>query len=104
MRMTTVSSGRITTQALTSGEPSAARTTVGPPKGISRPSARPGPTAAEPMTKARRLVEGLGFIAAPSNRGRGGGALAHPLDGAPAPTILQRAARLPRAPLPLLRA
>ena len=33
MRMTTVSSGRITTQALTSGEPSAARTTSGPPNG-----------------------------------------------------------------------
>ena len=30
MRMTTVSSGRITTQALISGEPSAARTTSGP--------------------------------------------------------------------------
>ena len=28
MRMTTVSSGRITTQALTSGEPSCARTTL----------------------------------------------------------------------------
>ena len=32
-RITTVSSGRITTQALISGEPSAARTTVGPPNG-----------------------------------------------------------------------
>ncbi len=55
MRITTVSSGRITTQTLTSGEPSAARTTVGPPKGRSRPIARPAPTAAVPMTKARRL-------------------------------------------------
>src|SRR5258708_6220151 len=54
MRMTTVSSGRTTTQALTSGEPSAARTMVGPPKGISRPIARPVPIAAVPMTKARR--------------------------------------------------
>src|ERR1700760_3062479 len=54
-RITTVSSGRITTQALTSGEPSAARTIVGPPKGMSRPSARPAPTAAVPMTKERRL-------------------------------------------------
>ena len=33
MRITTVSSGRITTQALTSGEPSAARTTVGSAEG-----------------------------------------------------------------------
>src|SRR5216684_101715 len=58
-RMTTVSSGRITTQALTSGEPSAARTTVAPPKGISRPRARPAPTAAVPITKARRLSLGM---------------------------------------------
>src|SRR5215207_8883543 len=55
MRMTVVSSGRITTQTLTSGEPSAARTTVGPPKGRSRPIARPAPAAAVPITKARRL-------------------------------------------------
>src|SRR5258708_1081115 len=54
MRMTTVSSGRTTTQALTSEDPSAARATVGPPKGISRPSARPVPTAAVPMAKVRR--------------------------------------------------
>src|SRR3954471_10196916 len=67
MRITTVSSGRITTQALTSGEPSAARTTVGPPKGMSRPSARPVPTTeAVPMTKARRLSAGIWFMAAPS--------------------------------------
>ena len=65
MRITTVSSGRITTQAFTSGEPSAARTTVGPPKGISRPSARPEPTAALPMTKARRLSVGIWFMAEP---------------------------------------
>ena len=55
MRMTVVSSGRITTQTLISGEPSAARTTVGPPVGRSNPMARPAPTAAEPMTKERRL-------------------------------------------------
>src|SRR6266576_371308 len=71
IRMTTVSSGRITTQALTSGEPSAARTTVGPPKGISRPSERPAPTAAVPMTKARRLSVGIWFMAA-SSRARCG--------------------------------
>ena len=53
--MTVVSSGRITTQTLTSGEPSAARTTVGPPAGRSKPIARPAPAAAVPMTKERRL-------------------------------------------------
>src|SRR3954466_6749519 len=58
MRITTVSSGLTTTQALTSGEPSAARTTAGPPKGRSRPIARPAPTAAVPTTKARRLILG----------------------------------------------
>src|SRR5216683_3417072 len=87
MRMTTVSSGRITTQALTSGEPSAARTTVGPPKGMSRPSARPVPTAAVPMTKVRRLSVGTWFMAASSNvRGRVD-CLAHLLEGAAAANI-----------------
>src|SRR6202048_5013872 len=68
MRITTVSSGRITTQALISGEPSAARTTVGPPKGMSRPSARPAPAVAVPITKARRLSLGMmcWFMVAPS--------------------------------------
>src|ERR1700682_2679710 len=73
MRMTTVSSGRITTQALTSGEPSAARTTVGPPKGRPGPWRRPAPAAALPMTKARRLSLGVTclFMAVPSGvRGR----------------------------------
>src|SRR5450759_3530727 len=87
IRMTTVSSGRITTQALTSGEPSAARTTVGPPKGISRPSARPAPAAAVPITKARRLSVGIWFMAA-SLRVRGGvDRLAHLLEGAAAADI-----------------
>jgi len=54
MRMTTVSSGRITTHTLTSGEPSAARTTAGP-NGTLRPSASPLPIAAELMMKERRL-------------------------------------------------
>src|SRR6266849_5178202 len=87
MRMTTVSSGRITTQALTSGEPSAARTTVGPPKGMSRPSARPVPTAAVPMTKARRLSVGIWFMAASSNVRGGVDCLAHLLEGAAAANI-----------------
>src|SRR5258705_726992 len=87
MGMTTVSSGWITTQALTSGEPSAARTTVGPPKGISRPIARPVPTAAVPMTKARRLRVGIWFMAASSNVRGGVDCLAHLLEGAAAADI-----------------
>src|SRR6202047_4067346 len=87
MRMTTVSSGRITTQALTSGEPSAARTTVGPPKGMSRPSARPVPTAAVPMTKSRRLSVGIWFMVASSNVRGGVDCLAHLLEGAAAANI-----------------
>src|SRR6202043_2111328 len=87
MRMTTRSSGRITTQALTSGEPSAARTAVGPPKGISRPRARPVPTAAVPMTKARRLNVGIWFMAASSSVRGGVDRLAHLLEGATAADI-----------------
>src|SRR6266850_911483 len=82
MRMTTVSSGRITTQALTSGEPSAARTTVGPPKGMSRPSARPAPTAAVPITKDRRLKVGIWFMAAPLYVGGGVNSFTRLLEGA----------------------
>ena len=58
-RMTTVSSGRITTQALTSGVPSAARITCGPPNGMSRPSANPPPAAAALTTKVRRFIFGM---------------------------------------------
>src|ERR1700704_1961377 len=87
MRITTVSSGRITTQALTSGGPSAARTAVGPPKGMSRPSARPAPTAAVPITKARRLNVGIWFMAASSNARGGVDRLAHLLEGATAANI-----------------
>src|SRR5215213_2999667 len=73
MRITVVSSGRITTQTLTSGEPSAARTMLGPPKGISRPIARPAPAAAVPITKPRRVSLGMmcWFMASPSSS-RGG--------------------------------
>src|SRR5579863_7448345 len=87
MRITTVSSGRITTQAFTSGEPSAARTTVGPPKGMSRPSARPEPSAALPMTKARRLNVGMWFMMASSNVRDGVNRLAHLFEGAAAADI-----------------
>src|SRR4051794_27669867 len=66
MRITTVSSGRITTQALISGDPSAARTTVGP-NGTLKPSARPPVTAAEPTMKERRFI----FMMGPSGFRRG---------------------------------
>src|ERR1700675_4382754 len=83
MRMTTVSSGRITTQALTSGEPSAARTTVGPPKGMSRASVSPAPTAAVPITKARRLSLGETclFMTSSSSVRSGVNGLANLLEG-----------------------
>src|SRR6195952_3015773 len=82
MRMTTVSSGRMTTQALTSGEPSAARTTVGPPKGRSRPSARPAPAAAVPTTKARRFILGIWFMSASSGVRGGVNGFTRLLEGA----------------------
>src|SRR5882757_4289130 len=89
MRITTVSSGRITTQALTSGEPSAARTMEGPPNGRSRPSARPAPAVAVPMTKARRLSFGMTcwFMAASSGVRSSVDRLAHLLEGAAAADI-----------------
>src|SRR3954463_13572420 len=81
MRITVVSSGRITTQALTSGEPSAARTTVGPPKGMSRPSVSPAPAAAVPMTKARRFSLMCLFMTSPSGVRSGVNGLANLLEG-----------------------
>src|SRR3979490_1825880 len=84
MRTTTVSSGRITPQALISGGPSAARTTVGPPKGISSPIESPAPaTVAVPMTKARRLSLGemCLFMSAPSSVRGGVDCLANLLEG-----------------------
>src|SRR5215831_986725 len=64
-RMTTVSSGRMTTQALISGEPSCARTTPAPPNGTLRPSARPPPTAAVPTMKERRSILRAVIMAGP---------------------------------------
>src|SRR5258706_4677066 len=64
--MTVALSGRITTQTVISGEPSAARTTEGPNGGRRRPSARPPPTAAVPTMKERRLTFGLRFMSTPS--------------------------------------
>src|SRR5262245_53995088 len=82
MRMTTVSSGRITTQALISGEPSAARMTRGPPNGRSRPSASPPPTAAALTTNVRRLIFGMVFMAASLRAGGGVDRRAHLMEGA----------------------
>ena len=65
MRMTVVLSGLMTTQTPTSGEPSAARTTLGP-NGRSIPNARPPPTAAVPMKKERRFILGTKFMMMPS--------------------------------------
>src|SRR3954451_25435392 len=87
MRITTVSSGRITTQALTSGEPSAARTTAGP-KGISIPSARPAPAAAVPSTKVRRFSLTSLFMAGPFlSVGGGVNGITRLLEGAAAADI-----------------
>src|SRR5687768_14915449 len=55
MRMTTVSFGWITTQALTSGTPSCARAIL-LVKGISKPRAKPPVTAAELTMKERRFI------------------------------------------------
>src|SRR5882757_1759864 len=88
MRITTVSSGRITTQTLTSGEPSAARTMVGPPKGISMPTESPAPaTAAVPMTKARRLSVMCLFMTSPSSVRSGVNGLANLLEGSASANI-----------------
>src|SRR5258707_4507242 len=84
MRMTTVSSGRITTQALTSGEPSCARMTCGQTNGRSRPSAKPPPRATALTTKLRRSMFGTWFMAASLSRARRSGVdrRAHLLVGA----------------------
>ena len=63
-RTTVVLSGRITTQTVISGEPSAARTTAGPKGGRRSPSARPPPTAALLMRKVRRLTFGIASFGA----------------------------------------
>src|SRR5215470_14693938 len=86
IRMTTVSSGLITTHAVTSGEPSAARTTAGP-NGTRNPSARPPPTAAELMRKERRVNFGMDVMAASSSLGGHVDRFAHLLEGAAATDV-----------------
>src|SRR3972149_3485926 len=87
MRITTVSSGRMTTQALTSGKPSAAWAESGPPNGIFRPSASPPPTAAEATRKDRRVIFAEWIIAPPLCLGCGVDRLAHLLEGAAAADV-----------------
>ena len=55
MRMTTVSSGLMTTQALISGVAPWARAALGPPNGMSRPSASPPPAAAAPIDEGTAI-------------------------------------------------
>src|SRR5215467_6590885 len=86
-RTTTVSSGRITTHALISGEPSCARTTLAP-NGIFRPRVSPAPTAAVPMTNERRSIFGVFMImAVPLCLCRGVNRLADLLEGAAAADV-----------------
>src|SRR2546426_7958492 len=80
IRITTVSSGRMTTHAVISGEPSCARTTLAP-NGIFRPRVSPAPTAAVPITNERRSIFGvLVIMALPLCLRRGVNGLAHLLE------------------------
>src|SRR6202022_4677726 len=70
-RMTTVSSGRMTTHALISGAPSAARAALDP-SGTWKPSEKPPPIAAAPTRNARRLISGIWVMVALRSRIRRG--------------------------------
>src|SRR6266853_6317394 len=87
-RIRVVLSGRIATQTVISGEPSAARTTAGPKGGRRRPSARPLPSAALLTRKERRVNFGMAVMIG-SSRGLGGGVdrFAHLLEGAAAADV-----------------
>src|SRR5258706_8878170 len=89
IRITTVSSGRISTQAFTSLSVAAARTSALPPNGILKPSARPLPAAAVRIRNERRsIVNELLIMALPSLRlGGRVNRLAHLLKGAAAADI-----------------
>src|SRR5262245_7476004 len=91
-RMTTVSSGRMTTQWVTSGAPPCARTTRGPVE-MSIPRARPPPTAAVPTMNERRLnfPVALIMVALLSGLRRGVDGLAHLLERAAATDVGDRA-------------
>src|SRR5439155_23981995 len=87
IRITTVSSGRMTTQAFTSGTLSAACAPASP-NGIRKPSDSPPPIAAAPARNERRLTCDNAVMACPRS-GFGGGVdrLAHLLIGAAAADI-----------------
>src|SRR5690348_14887452 len=106
MRITTVSSGRITTQALISGSPPAGTAAAGAlsaaaamSNGMRKPSDRPPPIAATEARNERRLSEtplgDMDFVAVilvaieppPSRLGGGMDRLAHLLIGAAAADI-----------------
>src|SRR6266446_6309764 len=76
-RMTTVSSGSITTQAVISAAPPAARTGCGP-NGISNPSASEPPTAATLARTERRSMCAMSFMAGAGHAER---VLQHPQEG-----------------------
>src|SRR5262245_16583656 len=85
--ITTVSSGRMTTQAFTSGALPCARTTL-LPKGRFKPRASPPPTVAVPTRKERRSIfRVLEIMAAPLCLGRGVDGLARLLEGAAAADV-----------------
>src|SRR5262245_41500045 len=88
-RMTTLSSGLMTTQALTSGVAPCASAALDPPTGILSPSARPPPAAAAaPTTKERRLSCGICVMASsPSRAGSRVDGRAHLLEGAAAADV-----------------
>src|SRR5690348_1715186 len=93
-RMRVVLSGRIATQTVISGEPSAARTTWGPKGGRRSPRASPPPTAALEMRNLRReiLNFGMAVMVFSLRRGLGGHVdrLAHLLEGAAAADVGDR--------------
>src|ERR1700674_1363630 len=89
MRTTTVSSRRITTQAVISGEPLAAGTMAMPPNGLT-PIASPPPTAALVRMNERREILGALIMVLPSCLGSHVNGLTHLLQGAAAADIGDR--------------
>src|SRR6516162_6421272 len=87
-RITTVSSGRMTTQAFTSGA-SAAACARARPNGIRKPSDSPPPIAAAPARNERRLICDNAVMACSCSGFGGGGVdrLAHLLIGAAAANV-----------------